>query len=68
MTPSQKLAKIARIYETIRSGVSSHAHYNLEGAIYDIEHTGKCDRVSLRTLKRVSKQLADIGSVLETNQ
>ncbi|HLY04290.1 MAG TPA: hypothetical protein VKR31_00935 [Rhizomicrobium sp.] len=74
LTPSQKLAAISRIYETRRKvkvqghtlTESTHAYYNLEGAIIDITVSkGKCDRVCLKTLKRVAKQLAEIGKVLE---
>lgn len=31
--------------------------YELEGAILDIERTGECDAVSLRTIKRVRNAL-----------
>lgn len=69
MTPEQRLKRIARIYETVRKSkgglsISSHAGYNLEGAIIDIERTGKCDAVCLRTIKRVRDQLLRIGRIL----
>lgn len=75
MTPEQKLKKIAAIIETERKvkvngvrkpvTVSSHAGYNLEGAIIFIESTnGVCDNTSLRTLKRVARQLGRIAMVL----
>lgn len=43
----------------------SNAYYNLGGAIADIEHTGKCDAISLRTLKRVEKQLGETYAALK---
>ena len=67
------LKRIAKIYETRRQIVtkhqrywtSTHARHNLEGAIIDIERAkGKCDTVSLRTLKRVAEQLAKIEKLL----
>lgn len=72
MTPEQKLAKIKRIFETrypikgsSRSTLSTHAAFNLEGAIISIEHDGgKCGKVSMRTLDRVAKQLGRIAQVL----
>lgn len=75
MTPEQKLKKIATIYETTRKTkvkglrkpitVSSHAGLNLEGAIITIEHhKGQCDKTSMRTLKRVARQLGRIAMVL----
>lgn len=72
MTDAQKLAKIRRIFETVRAvkgderaQVSTHAAYNLEGAIISIEHdAGRCERSTMRTLRRVCKQLYDIGAVI----
>ena len=67
------LNRIAKIYDTRRQVVtkhqrywtSTHARHNLEGAIIDIEHAkGQCDKVSLRTLKRVAEQLAKIEKLL----
>ena len=70
MTAEQKLKKIAKIYETItkkgRHTISTHAYYNMLGAIMDIERTGKCDKVSLKTLKSVHRQLGRIGLVIGT--
>lgn len=62
----RKLAKIAAIFEKTRLvkadgksrivQVSSHALFNLEGAIITIEHNrGLCDAGSMRTLKRVAQ-------------
>lgn len=72
MTAEQKLAKIKRIFETrrpikgSRSVVSSHAAFNLEGAIISIEHDGgKCGKVSMGTLNRVAKQLGRISQILD---
>lgn len=70
MTPSQKLAKIAKIYETVtkdKSGVSvsTHAGYNLDGVLLDIQRTGTCDSVCINTLKRIRIQLAEIAKVLK---
>jgi uncharacterized phage-associated protein len=68
MTAEKKLAKIAKIYETItkkgRRTITTHAYYNMLGALLDIERTGKCDRVALKTLKSVHRQLGRIGNVL----
>lgn len=69
MTAEKKLAKIAKIFETIskRDGhtITTHAYYNMLGALLDIERTGKCDRVSLRTLKSVHRQLGKIGRIIQ---
>ena len=69
MTAEQRLAKIAEIFDTTRRGkdgltISTHACSNLQGAIIDIERTGKCDAVCLRTLKRVRDQLRRIDRLL----
>jgi hypothetical protein len=55
MTPSQRLAKIARIYEReykSKSGlnVTTHLYYNLAGAIIDLKEHRKVDKVVLGTL------------------
>jgi len=68
-SPEDKLKRIAKIYETRRklpdgSYSSTHAYYNLEGAIIDLERTGKADAIILGTLRRVRAQLAEIGRVL----
>jgi hypothetical protein len=70
MTPSQKLGKIKRIYDTRRRRpdgllVSTHAAANLAGAIIDLERTGKLDTTIRRTLHRVEKQLREIGKILD---
>lgn len=71
MTPEKKLAKIAKIFETVtkkgRSTITTHAYYNMWGALLDIERTGKCDRISLKTLKAVHRQLRRIGAVLKAD-
>lgn len=69
MTPTDKIKKLRRIYNRTRKNkrgnfVSSDAFYNLEAAIEDIERTGKCDKVSLGTLKRVHGQLGRMARVL----
>lgn len=69
MNAEQKLAEVAAIFETRTydedgSEISDHAYYNLMGAIIDIEQTGKCDEVCLRTLKRVEKQLGRMARLL----
>ena len=71
MTPAQKLAKARRIFNTTRQYrgvvVFTDAFLNLEGAIHDIEFRGgRCDKVSMNTLRRVSKQLGLIGQILES--
>jgi hypothetical protein len=70
MTASQKLAKIKRIYETRRRRpdgmmVCTHAAANLTGAIIDLERTGRLDATVRRTLRRVEKQLREIGKIPE---
>lgn len=62
--------EIAAAFETrtVKDGVtcSDHALHNLEGAIIDIERQdGKCDAVSMRTLKRVAQQLGRIDAALQ---
>lgn len=70
MTPEEKLAKIISIYDAERplpNGAgysSSHARYNLEAALIDMERTGRGDTVCCNTVKRVVQQLADIETVL----
>jgi len=71
MTPEQKLEKIKKIYDTTtpvkgdpRSVMSTHVRDNLLGAYYDLERTGKADKVCLNTIKRVMGQLAKIEKVL----
>jgi len=69
MTPSQKLGKIKRIYDTRRRRpdgllVSTHAADNLTGAIIDLERTGRFDATIGRTLRRIEKQLREIGKIL----
>jgi hypothetical protein len=69
MTAEQRLAKIAKVFDRTRHGndglnISTHAYWNLQGAIIDIERTGKCNAVCLRTLKRVRDQLRRIDRLL----
>lgn len=69
MTPAGKLDKLRQIYETVsinKDGipVSTHAGYNLAGAIFDLSRQGKADKVTLRTLRRVRGQLAEMAKVL----
>lgn len=77
-TAAKKLAKIAAIFEQVTPAkiapgitlkgatTSTHAALNLYGAIIDIERNrGRCDAVCMQTLKRVAKQLAQIGKVLD---
>lgn len=70
MTPQEKLQHIAAIYETLTPmgggrHQSTHARHNLEGALIDMERTGFADAVSLRTVRRVCEQLAEIEQILE---
>jgi len=69
VTAEQRLAEIAKIFNTTRRDedsvmISNHAYWNLQGAIIDIERTGQCDAVCLRTLKRVRDQLGRIDRLL----
>jgi hypothetical protein len=69
VTAEQRLAEIAQILDTTRKSrdgvaISNHAYWNLQGAIIDIELTGKCDAVCFRTLKRVRDQLHRIDQLL----
>jgi hypothetical protein len=70
MTAEEKLAKIAAIYNTETKSADgtvsmTHAYYNIEGAIIDLDRSGKADRVIMSTLRHVRDQLAGIGRVLE---
>ena len=69
MTPEEKLAKIKAIFDTEHEEkghrISTHAYWNMAGALIDIERTGRCDAVSLATLKRVHGQLREIRKLLE---
>lgn len=71
LTAEQKLAKIKRAFEARRQThggtlLSTHAAFNLEAAIEDIGHdAGRCDKVTMRTLNRVAKQLGRISQILE---
>ena len=61
MTAEETLPAIAAILDDFGE---SDAYYNLEGAIQDIERTGKCDGVSLATLKRVQDQIGRVMQLL----
>lgn len=54
------------VERTSRDGtvVSLDACYNLMGALHDIADTGRVDKVTIRTLRRVEKQLSDAKKVL----
>ena len=70
MTPEERLRRIDDILETVTplpDGTfrSTHARHNLEGALIDMERTGKADEVCFRTIRRVCKQLADIEIIIE---
>lgn len=70
MTPSQRLSEIAQVFETVYRNddgtlISTHALYNLESVIEDIERAGgRCDTVDISTLKRVYEQLVQIYRLL----
>lgn len=69
MTAEQRLAEIAKIFETIRQSedgmpISDNAYSNLQGAIIDIKRTGTCNAICLQTLKRVRDQLRRIDRLL----
>lgn len=73
LSAEQKIARIARIFDTCKQQVvdghkittSTHAYYNLEGAILSIQHDkGHCSKASMNTLGRVSTQLAQIGQII----
>jgi hypothetical protein len=69
-TAEQKLAEIAKIYNTESmdedgNTISNHAWYNLEGALIDLKRERVADEVILNTLERVSIQLAEIGKILK---
>ncbi len=69
MSPEEKLQKIAEVYERrepMPDGMghkSSHARYNLEGALYDLERQG-ADEICLNTIRRVIAQLGVIETIL----
>ena len=69
MTPSDRLKKIAQIYERRYKkndlNVTTHLYYNLAGAIIDLERTKKADKVIMNTLHDALKRLAKIGKLLE---
>jgi hypothetical protein len=67
VTAEEKLEKIAAVYNAERKvgdfAMDTHALYNLDGAIIDLERTREVDDVCLRTLKRVREQLREIGEI-----
>jgi hypothetical protein len=69
VTVEEKLQKIAAVYSTKSQvgdfAMDTHALYNLDGAIIDLERTHEVDDVCLRTLKRVREQLREIEEILE---
>lgn len=70
MTADEKLKQIASIYETRRpiegghGDVTDHIRHNLEGALDDMERTGKADAACIDTVKRAIDQLVQIEDVL----
>lgn len=44
--------------------VSSHARYNLEGCLHDLE-AGHNDGINHNTLHRIAKQLAEVERLVE---
>lgn len=70
MTPAQRLAKIARIFEReykSKEGlnVTTHLYYNTLGAVIDLKEHRKVDKVILGTLNDTLKRLAKIGRLLD---
>lgn len=71
-TETETLNRIASAYETrtetvldgVKCSESTHARYNLEGALYDMDRTGKADDICCNTVRRVIKQLAEIERAL----
>lgn len=68
MDDTQKLQKIADIYETLKlnpdkSLTSSHVRHNLEGALIDLDRL-EADEVCRNTIRRAIKQLSDIERFL----
>lgn len=68
MTPTQTLKKIARIYDRQYKSnglnVTTHLYYNLLGAIINLKHHRKADKVILATLDEVAGRIAKIGKLL----
>lgn len=70
MTAEQKLVAIARVYDTRRKNLdgsftSSHARYNLQGALIGLERNEHVDAVYLNTVRRVVNQLVEIENYLD---
>lgn len=66
---AEKLERIKQLYDTIepmggRHERSSHARHNLEGALIDMQRTGKMDAVCEHTIQRVAHQLSQIEDIL----
>jgi hypothetical protein len=67
--PISKLKQIAETYNTEETDddghtTMSHAAYNLEGALIDLNKLGEPDEVIMNTLNRVANQLTLIGRIL----
>lgn len=66
----EKIKQIVAVYETERpmddghGMMTNHIRYNLEGALYDMERTGKADASCIRTVKRAIDQLVQIEAIL----
>ena len=68
MNDAEKLSAIRLALEEERVvdeiTVSTHARLNLLGALHDMRQTGRADDVTLRTIERVCRQLAQIELIL----
>ncbi len=58
------LERIKDILGISDAPLSHHARHNLEGALMDMERTGKADQVCLRTIRRIVLQLLSVEQVL----
>ena len=66
-----KLKQIAEIYNHLEDhndghSTMDHAGYNFSGALIDLKHEGKPDKVIMDTFERVQNQLVKIANVLGT--
>jgi hypothetical protein len=67
MTSDERLKRISAILETSEEKdgckITSHAFYDLHGAIVDLEDMQKADPITIDSLKRVADQVRRVQNV-----
>lgn len=64
-TTGERILAVRRALGLTKTTVESNAHANLSGALIDIRYAeGRADSVSLDTICRVLRQLAEVERIL----